>query len=717
MNQWPIKFNLKHKKMNISSMAKLCVLLVGTAISHAQVITVQDSVAKAPIQLDEVLVEGKSITDPVFSSFKSEPSKKIVQSKNVADLFRDINGFSLIKRGNYAIDPSFRASQYEQLNIQFNGGTKVMHACPNRMDPITTHVLPEEIERIEVVKGPYTFRYGPTFGGIVNLVTKEVEKQEKGYHGKANFGGENNGNAITTYANVKYVAEQYDVDINFGLRDFGNYEDGDGNEIPSSFKSTDYGVQVGYNLGEKQRVQVGFRQSFGRDVLHAGLPMDTDEDNSNVLSLDYKLDELPGALRAFSAKLYRSKVDHIMSNSLRPSFASTEAVSEVDATTLGGRAELEWRPMEDLKLYTGVDAISIGRTGSRVRLVKRNMNGDVLPMPMEFVDEVWQDSQINDFGAFVEAKYPFSNKFLANVGLRYDLVRSKSDAPADDFVALYPDLDARTENNISATASIKYMATPDFLIELAYGRGVRSANMIERFINHFAVGQDPYEYVGNPLLDAEVNNQFELGIKAKNTFEGYIFDGFDYGASVYYSFYDNYIVALIDPSLDKKYMPMVQPTEVKRFSNLDKAYKTGFEAFAQLVFLDDFTFKTEVSYVYAKNSDLDESLPLTPPLVSRFNLRFEKQKLWAGATYTITSKQTDIAPSFGERVTDGYGIVDLSFGAKPFEHVTVGVAASNIFDVTYNNHLNFSFVNQPDYGRVPINDPGRNLSAFVQYSF
>jgi len=61
--------------------------------------------------------------------------------------------------------------------------------------------------------------------------------------------------------------------------------------------------------------------------------------------------------------------------------------------------------------------------------------------------------------------------------------------------------------------------------------------------------------------------------------------------------------------------------------------------------------------------------------------------------------------------------MDLRFGAKPFEHLTVGVAASNIFDENYNNHLNFSFVNQADYGRVPINDPGRNLSAFIQYSF
>jgi iron complex outermembrane receptor protein len=133
--------------------------------------------------------------------------------------------------------------------------------------------------------------------------------------------------------------------------------------------------------------------------------------------------------------------------------------------------------------------------------------------------------------------------------------------------------------------------------------------------------------------------------------------------------------------------------------------------------LTDFNFKTELSYVYAKNQDLDESLPLTPPLVTRFNLGFQREKVWAKATYTITSKQSEIATSFGEQATDGYGIMDLSFGTKPFQHFTVGVAASNIFDVAYHNHLNFSFVNQADYGRVPINDPGRNLSAFVQYSF
>ena len=44
-------------------------------------------------------------------------------------------------------------------------------------------------------------------------------------------------------------------------------------------------------------------------------------------------------------------------------------------------------------------------------------------------------------------------------------------------------------------------------------------------------------------------------------------------------------------------------------------------------------------------------------------------------------------------------------------------AALNIFDQAYNNHLNFSFTNQADFGRTPITEPGRNFSAFVQYQF
>ena len=136
--------------MKIFYSVLLCTLISAASFSQKKEKIKKDSLKQKSIKLDEVIVTGKLKKDPVFSSIANKYAKKILQPKNVADLFNNINGFSVIKRGNYAIDPSFRASQYEQLNIQYDGGTKAMHACPNRMDPITTHIIPEEISKIEI---------------------------------------------------------------------------------------------------------------------------------------------------------------------------------------------------------------------------------------------------------------------------------------------------------------------------------------------------------------------------------------------------------------------------------------------------------------------------------------------------------------------------------------------------------------------------------------
>lgn len=690
----------------------LCMLI--SVMSFAQNEKVKDTTAQKIVKLNKVIIIGNVKTDPTHSKVSNKYDENIVQPKNVADLFKNINGFSTIKRGNYAIDPSFRASQYEQLNVQYDGGTKAMHACPNRMDPITTHIIPEEIAKIEIIKGPYTVRYGTTFGGIINMVTKTPGIDDYGFHGNASFGYEDNGNSISNMLALKYASEKYDLTVNGGYKDFGNYKDGSDLKIPSSFRSTDYGVKLGYNFSDTERVQVHWRQSFGRDVLHAGLPMDTDYDNSSILSLDYKKEYSNSKVKSLSSKVYYSYVDHLMSNFSRPNFMMVEAESGVEATTAGGKIELKIVPNENWQLYSGLDATYIGREGDRNRLVKI-MNGNPLPMPMSFTDKIWQDSQITDIGVFTEAKWFASNSTIFNFGLRYNAVISDIKDPADNFAAMY-DLDKRTEGNISGTVSLKKVVSPDFTLEVAYGRGVRSASMVERFINHFTVGQDPYEYVGNPNLKAEVNNQFEIGFKGKKE----LYNGFNkltYSSSFYYSFFENYIVGIVDESLNRLYMPMLEPRHPKVFRNLDEAYKTGLEASMKLEFMDNFFFKADISYVYAKNKDLKESLPLTPPLTTKLGFGFEKKNYWANATFNLVSKQDKIAESFGETYTKGYETLDIRVGLKPIKNITVGLAAINVFDQTYNDHLSFSFNNQSGLSRVPINEPGRNLTAFLQYKF
>jgi len=671
-------------------------------------------------KLPEILISGRVFTDPVMNISTPDLTEKVTQPKNVADLFRDINGFGLIKRGNYAIDPSFRAAQYEQLNIQYDNGTKVMHACPNRMDPITTHVIPEDIAKIEVIRGPYSVRYGATFGGIINMVSKRPEMGNYGFSGNASSGFETNGNSMVNMLRLQYAEEKFDVVGMYGYRDFGNYEDGAGREIPSSFRSIDYSLRMGYNFSMNERLQLHWRQSFGRDVLHASLPMDSDFDDSSIISLDYYKKKMQSKLKGIQAKAYFSYVDHLMSNTRRSNFTAAEAFAPVEAITAGGRLELEWELAEKWKLFTGTDVLMISRDGVRNRLVKQNMMGMPLENPMAFTDKIWQDSYINDYGLFAESKYQINPSTILNAGIRYDLVHSESQDPEADFLAYYPDLDERFENNFSGNISAKKILHKNHQLEIAYGRGVRSANMIERFINHFQVGQDPFEYIGNPNLDAEINNQFEIAYKGKKEVNSGI-NQINWGASVYYSHFENYIVALIDETKTRKFMPNQEPIHPKVFRNLDKAYKTGFEANFGVQFLKDFDFNANFAYVYARNEDLNESLPLTPPLRTTFSLQYNKGKFWAGTDLRLISEQTDLATSFGENQnTPAYELLDIRLGYEILPNLNLGAAALNVFDKQYFDHLNFAFRNQADAGlsgMERLTDPGRNFTFFMKYGF
>lgn len=678
--------------------------------------TPKDTLKEKSILLKEVIVTGNVKTDPNLTIVKSDFSEKVVQPKNSGELFTDINGFSLIKRGNYAVDPSFRANQYEQLNVQYDGGTRAFHACPNRMDPITTLVNPEEISKIEIIKGPFSVRYGNTFAGVVNMVSQYGNASSKAFAGSFSSGYESNSNSLVTILQLSSNWKKFDIMGDLSYRDYGNYKDGNQNEIPSSFNSKGYGLKMGYQFSENQRLQVNVRQNFGRDVLHAGLPMDTDEDNSSIASLDYTSKSNAPFYKGVTAKVYYSYVDHIMSNYSRPSFANSAAIAKVNATTFGGKVETEWDLSPKWKLFTGVDMVHLSRDGGRDRLVKKNMAGVVLPKPLAFYDKIWQDSYTATFGTFAEAKWYLSEKSIVNLGARVDVVGTDARDLDESFIKLYPNIEKRNETNFSGTISYKRLLSPDYTLEVAFGRGTRSANIEERFIAYFNIGRDPYEYIGNPNLKAETNNQFEVGFTGKEKLNGFA-NQINFGGSVYYSIFENYILAVVDKNLVRKYNPTTPPIHPKVFQNIDRSFKTGFEFFGDVKFANYFNFLTEMAYVYTENQDFNESLPLTPPWVTRLKLSYEKGKVWASVQYTLTAKQSKIASSYDEIATQGYEVMDLKVGYKPINNLSVGASVLNLLDQYYNNHLAFAFNNQAGFGRTPITEPGRNFTLFLNYKF
>ncbi|WP_111709313.1 TonB-dependent receptor domain-containing protein [Lutibacter citreus] len=660
------------------------------------------------IELSEIIVSANPLNDISQSTVINDAEKRISQPRSVGHLFKEIQGFGIAKRGAYASEPVFRSFKYEQLNIQYDGGFKMLNACPNRMDPITTHVIPEEIEKIEIVKGPFTVRFGQNFGGIINLVSKNPSKGKKGLQGSVEGGYESNGGNLVTGASLLYVADNYDVLFTGSYREFGDYEDGNGDEVPSSFRTTDYSLKIGLNPTENQRLQATWRQSFGRDIKHAGLPMDSPFDDSYLAGLDYKWENISEKIENFNAKVFYSYVDHLMTNTNRPNFNMVDAQSPVEVSTYGGKAEVVLTPSVKSKIFVGVDANLIQRDGSRTRIVKI-MNGSMLPEPKVFIDKIWQDSKLNDFGIFAEGKFKVADKLTLTTGIRADFIKAVINDPAADFLALYGgEIDDKTETNISGNAAIKFQDN-GFQAQLAVGRGVRTANMIERFINHFAVGVDPYEYVGNPNLDPEINNQIELSINKR-------FKTVEIGASVFHSFLEDYIVPVVNSSIPRKFMPTTPPIEAKQFINIDKASQSGVEFNFNYNITSKLKFNSELSYTYAKNEDLNEPLAQIPPFMTVLGVKFENKNYWLSLNSRIVGKQSRVSDSFMEQETPGFETLDFRAGIEPFKNLTIGVGILNIFDKTYYEHLNFSYANSSTLsGR--IYEPGRNFTTYLKYKF
>jgi iron complex outermembrane recepter protein len=667
------------------------------------------------INLQEIILRADAAGDITHSFVVIDQIKNGSQPRTATDLFNDIPGFSIQKRSAMAAEPSLRSFKYEQLNIKFDGCTKIVNACPNRMDPITSHIIPEEVSKIEVVRGPYTVRYGQIFGGIVNMITKKPRPEEFGIHGKVEGGYEFNGQNKVVRGEIMYAKEKFDLITNAEYRDFSDYTDGQGLIVPSGFNTIGYSVKAGINPSSNQRLQFDWRQKFGKDILHAGLPMDSPKDDSYSASLDYKINFDNKIFKALTVKSYYSFVDHLMNNHLRPNFVKMDASTPVISNTLGGKFESELKFMDKMKLFAGLDLTNESRTGNRTRIIKLKPDGTPFPeasRPVK-VDSVWQDGGIKDIGIFAEGNCLLTNNLSLNMGLRTDFVNAYAKTPVEAFKTLYGEgFDNVNENTIAGNISLKYFKKA-ISAQLAFGRGTRSATMLERYVYHFAIAADGYEYVGNPFLKPEINNQLELSLAYNKEY-------IKIGANVFYSVLKDYISALYKDgdSNFKKVFDNPFPY-AKQFINVD-AVQHGIEGFVIIKLFKNFELSSNLSYTYSENTTQNEPLPQIPPMMTKLGLKYENKILWIDVRATIASKQNRLATSFGEKTeTPGYNTIDFRTGFKPLKNFSIGAAILNIFDTAYYSHLNYTYSNNTnsDLNGKRMYEPGRNISLYLNYKF
>jgi iron complex outermembrane recepter protein len=638
-------------------------------------------------------------------------------ARDLGDLMRSSQNISGIRKGGVNIDPVVRGFKFSQLNVHLNGGMKIEGGCPNRMDPTTSHVELEDIQSVEVLKGPYGLRYGPAMGAMVHLKTYEEEPDPNPFvRIKAMMGYESNWNGNRLYLSASAGKKIGFITISGSRKDYGNYRDGYGELVSSSFEKNNIRVMAGIRPWKNHLLRFATEVLNGRNIRFPALPMDERSDDTRLYTIHYHIKSIPGFFDFMTVNLHRSNVIHEMDNKQRPLSDTVVAFTIVDAVNQGGRFETGFKAGEG-KMIAGVDFEVIQKDGDRTKNFIRQPG---LPV---HVETIWNHAHIINTGLFAQYNQQFGSLDLV-ASARLDMNRSSSDEisvknPMQSELYHYGTDSIRSEYiNFSFNAGATQKLHENWALSFAFGRGTRSPDMTERFIVLLPIGYDRFDYLGDPQLKPETNHQADLTLKFTSiTWGSFQLNGF-------YSIVTGYITGKILPPAVQK--PLTAGVlGVKQFQNSGTAHLRGFELMYATpdgkhlganisAALTKGTLNEAVQYILndagqVVDDRVIENDPLTeiPPFDASLVLycKLVSGKLVPKLNLRAVAPQNHVSEAFYELKTPGFVLAGLSVNYRYNSSLTITVGVNNIFDQGYYEHLNRAVVGSTGN----LTEPGRSF--------
>ncbi len=677
------------------------------------VLAAQELINKDTLQLNEVEIYGKSVN---FYPIKVIPAKslEVAAIRDIGDFLRQETNVSGIRKGGVGIDPVVRGFKYNQVTVLLNSGVKIEGGCPNRMDPVASHVESENIKTIEIIKGPYVLKYGPVLGVLINLETVLPHPYTKPeIHGEVLYGFETNWNGQREHIALEGGNDKVFFTASGGFKGYGSYTAGNDILYNTSFQKLYCAAGAGVAINNNHQIILSYAYDQGKSILYPALPMDERLDQTHVGSFNYTGINLGKIFQSVEFQGYVSAVHHVMDNLNRPTAKTMQAITTVDAWNAGGKLTGNLQKGAH-KFLLGVDFEHVYKDGDKQMTMKMVMEGDTF-ISVKHAN-VWLNAVVNNTGAFAEYKVPFK-KLDFTAAIRFDYNQATS---GDTFhlvkngIAYFDDLNSNYFN-VSFSLGMKKQLVSWLYFNASLGKGTRSPSVLERFIKLMPVQYDSYDYLGNPQLKPENNYQADFSFEFLNPNLGSLSVG------GFFSLITDYIIGkVVPPSVIK---PSTQGAiGVKQFSNTDKVYLTGFEVSYQSPIAKKWgllaqlaaTYGTEpeaVKYIVSggqvtcEETVKNDPLPEIPPLEGtvKFSYKFFRGKLIPSATMRMVSEQNRVSQSYGESKTPGFLTAAASVSYAPCRYASFVAGVENMFDTPYYEHLNRRIVGSTDR----LYEPGR----------
>lgn len=666
----------------------------------------QDYCLAEEIELGEIEVKGRQEALPCLSTILEPEEIKKAESRDTGEVLKKVPGISSRRTGLWGLDPSLRGLKEDQVNVLVDG-VKVWGACPGRMDPGASQVTADDLELIEVIKGPRSVRHGAgTLGGVINLVTRRPRPYDSPQvHGNVQMGYDGVADGKKGRLSFYGGDKPYDFRLSAGGKKYADYDTPDGEVDDSSFQDYGYAAKLGLNPAGNKRLDLSVSQNLRKDVMHPARPMDSERAQNVLSNIKYRQEKISPWLNSLSGNFYYNDADHTMNNDERANFSRMDMETRAEATTYGGKLELISPLGKAGRLVYGVDYYRLQRDGERTRVTKQNMMGMPLASPVYTYDKPWHNARIRDWGFYCEYNNPISSAWDFTAGGRVDLVQANSDLPDRDFLNAIRGANLRQEEtNLSGNLGLTYAINENYKLMAAVGRGVRTADASERYSNFFPSSKyfDNFDYLGNPDLAPEKSLEFDLGASAK-------FKNFSLQFTLFYNRVDDFISATTDSSLSAKTMGA---RGVKRYVNVEATLMGG-ELECDLKVTQNLSLNGNLSYTKAENETTNNDLAQIPPLEGNVGVRYSSNIYWGEVNGRFVDRQNEIDPAFGETETAGFSTFGLSVGVIPFDNYNIVVGIDNIFDKKYAEHLNGN--NLSSGGKLL--EPGRNVFARLEWEF
>ena len=666
------------------------VALVLSVISFLAISQEDTTQFQKNVLVEEVVVRGETVKNNGLSVEKQNNVQLSVDK-----ILGATCGVTLIKRGNFAQEPTVRGLNAGQINMTIDG-MQMFGACTDRMDPISSYVEPNNLKSISLNLGPNTEQFGSSIGGGFDFkLMKPTLGAPAFVSGSVGAGYETNGNAYRGLGLIQLSKKKWAVQVNSIYRKSENYIAGKNREIRfSQFEKWNLGVSGIVQLAKNNTLSVDYLLDNGTNIGYPALTMDVAFANAQIAAVSHKYRNTKRKFYELETKAYYNFIDHAMDDTKRPAeMVPMHMDMPGTSRTIGFYSNAAIRLAKKLFLKVKLNGYMNDLHAEMTMYPDMGAEMFMLTIP---------DARRMLIGVDLSEKYYVSEKVNLAIGVRADMNRSSVTTlmGRQTMTSIYSGELTKYNLIVNGFAQMNYQFGKKTSGSFGVARAARNATLQETYGFYLFNRLDNYDFLGNP----EIAPESSWNVNLSADFKG---EKFGISGGVFGYFFQDYIAGI---KRDDYSAMTIGASGVKQYENLDHASIVGGEVKVRYSIAKNIVFTSNNSVSYGTD-DEGKALPLIPPFKSINSIKYSWKQILFDVTYITGAMQNHVDfDKYGELPSAEFNVLNASAGRK-FDFKTssllLNLTVDNIFDAAYSEHLDF----------MSINRQGRNFIVNLTYTF